>query len=210
MNSAQRYGLLFRIEERVRRARIAVPRLTDGPRIHHVESVDFDLEGGFVLAFSDGADASDPAALGKKAALQMGMAEEGQSVLEMREAGGRIMRRRHVFVFIPRRAVPNIEVFQTQGTGRQPGKVANLIAIQVLYGPAGSSLGYFIEPVELLQARHNLVVIASDHSCAMLPRPIHHWARSRVIPDEVSAADDLLIPCSGIRQDRFESRPIGV
>ena len=71
-------------------------------------------------------------------------------------------------------------------------------------------MGYIIEPFQIIDAGHNLVVIAAHDGLAVGPCPFDDFRRMRIVADQVAAADNLLILALRRGKHRLERIPVGV
>jgi hypothetical protein len=89
-------------------------------------------------------------------------------------------------------------------------QVVELLTVEVFSCPQRGNLGDLIEPLDLLNACNHFVVVASDHVRAVRSRPFEHFRRTRIVSDNVSAANDLLKVAACVREYRIKRIRIGV
>src|ERR1700761_60059 len=146
----------------------------------------------------------------EKAALQMRVTEERERQLEMRKAAGSFASIGHVFILILGSTVTEMKMFEPQRPFCQLAQIAKLFAIQVARGPTGSRLCYFVEPINIIDAGDNFIVIAANDGGAMGSGPFDDLAGMRIVSDEVAAADDLVEFVNAIGEDGLQGVPVCV
>lgn len=114
-NAPEENHFLLRIIKGVSCPGVAVSGLPDGPGIHKIQNVGLEFDGYFGCFLRDGRDYAQLALFRKEDALQMRVSEKPQRQFETVKHRHRFANTRQVFVFITRRAVPDVKVFQANG-----------------------------------------------------------------------------------------------
>ena len=82
--------------------------------------------------------------------------------------------------------------------------------MKAAHGPTGGGLGYIIEPLQVIDAGHNLVMIAAHDGVAVGPGPFNDFRGMRIVADQVAAADNPLVLALRRSKHRLERIPVGV
>lgn len=106
--------------------------------------------------------------------------------------------------------MPDMEVLQLQWTHFDVTQVLELFAGHLFSRPERSDLRNVIEPLQAVDASHNLVVVASNDVRAMCSRPLERFCWSRIVSDNIAATDDVLKLTFRVLEYCFKSMPICV
>jgi hypothetical protein len=103
-----------------------------------------------------------------------------------------------------------MEVLKLERPRLELTQVVELLPVEMFSCPQRGHLGDLIEPLDLLNACHYFVVIASDYILAMRSRPFEHFRGTRIVSDNVAAANDLLKVAACVREYRIKCIRISV
>lgn len=106
--------------------------------------------------------------------------------------------------------MPDMKVLELERPHPQITHIVELLASELSPCPERSKLGDFVEPFDVLNPGNYFVVIASDDMGAVRSRPLEHFNGSRIIPDNIAAANDLLKFAFRVCEYRFKGMPVGV
>jgi len=101
--------------------------------------------------------------------------------------------------------MPQVKVLELGGAAFEISQVPDLIRAEFAHGPDCSLPCYFVEPLRIVNTGDDLIVIAPNHAPTVRSRPLQNRRRVRIISDQVSTTDDLLILIPGVCQDSLKS-----
>ena len=114
-----------------------------------------------------------------------------------------------VFILVMIRTMYHRQTVRVGGPGGQLGDIRRVVGVEMLARPKCGNLRNGIEFRHVGQARHNLVMIATDDEWTERLDPLGHLVRIRPVIDNIPQAQDALptsfdgcersLECSGIR-----------
>ena len=196
-------------------APVSVAGLADRAGIDQVAGGRFQLQRygfGGAYGFVFRTESIGGRTVGKKSALQVGVAEEGQGRIQGDERRQSITERDDVFIFVIGRAMHQLNIRMILQRDRPVRKIAQPLQVlsgQLLAGPEGGRRSHRVEVFKIHKSGCGLVVIAPDESLAQFTGTLGDFVRAGTVSDDIAEVDDQVVSRSGC-EARIESFQIGV
>src|SRR6266481_2001356 len=195
-NTEKGERIFFRIVKSEGRSRIIVTRLAHGAGIDHVFRVSIQVDR-LALGLSSGLITRDQdmkdlcIIIRGKTALYVRVSEKGEPDRGLDQQRIGLARYDDVFVFIARRAMHALYVFQRRyGAGRQCAQKIEIIGGELLLRPCNGPFRDGIEAVRAFEAGAGLVMITTHKNAAHVAHARGHFIGTRAVADDIAQIED--------------------
>ncbi|HEX9607671.1 MAG TPA: hypothetical protein VF962_10600, partial [Gemmatimonadaceae bacterium] len=135
-----------------------------------------------------------------EAALEVSVSEECDGDGNGDERFDGIAGADHVFIFVERRAVDELDArkfVDVDRALREPAEPVEIFGSELVAGPESGETGDGVEVLEVHEAADGFVVIAADKDLSESLRAGNDFVRVAAVPDRVPEIDDEVIGGSG-------------
>src|ERR1700691_3604840 len=192
-NAPELDGMIVEVRDGERRAGVSIARLADRPGIQQIRCAGNELDTQrFIRQRGLGVQRGHVMPAQRESALNVRVAEEYNRRRRIDQAVGRLLRTKHVFVFVIHRAVHHRKSAGRLRTLRKLFEIFQISGRDALARPQHSRVRHGIEFFRVGQSGHGFVVIAADGRGAKLAHQFDGLVGIGTVAHQVAQADSLV------------------